>query len=179
MRKKIIDKSHFSTIVNRLTCELLEEHDFVSSSVLIGLQPRGVFLAELIRNNILKKTGKKELLFAVIDHTFYRDDLSKRDDVLIPKDTLFSTELQIDDKRVVLVDDVLYTGRSVRSAIEALFANGRPSKIELLTLIDRRFNRELPINANYYGVKVDAFSNEKVSLMWNQNYTQADVFIER
>jgi pyrimidine operon attenuation protein/uracil phosphoribosyltransferase len=145
--------------IKRLCFELIENHDSFSESVLIGLQPKGVFLADKLKN-ILQKDFKINIPIGQLDITFNRDDFRRRDIDIIPNamNIPFSTE----NKRVILVDDVLYTGRSVRAAMDALLAFGRPQSVELLVLIDRKYTRELPIEPKYCGKHVNTLLTEKV-----------------
>jgi pyrimidine operon attenuation protein/uracil phosphoribosyltransferase len=108
----------------------------------------------------------KEVQCGNLDITFFRDDFRRREKPLIPSIT--NLDFSIENKKVVLVDDVLYTGRTIRSGLDALLTFGRPSKIELLVLIDRRFRRDLPIQANYIGKAVDTLVSERVSVEWKE-----------
>ncbi len=101
-----------------------------------------------------------------LDITFYRDDFRRRERSIIPSAT--NIDFVIEGKQVVLIDDVLFTGRTIRSGLDALLAFGRPEKVELLALIDRRFNRDLPIQADYVGKSVDTLSSERVSVEWKE-----------
>ncbi|MEY3424932.1 MAG: hypothetical protein RL679_290, partial [Bacteroidota bacterium] len=114
----------------------------------------------------LEKILGKEVVCGNLDITFYRDDFRRREKPLIPSAT--NIDFVIENKNVVLVDDVLFTGRTIRAGLDALLAFGRPNKVELLTLIDRRFNRDLPIQADYIGESVDSLSSEKVSVEWKE-----------
>lgn len=150
-----------------MACQLLENHLDFTNTVLIGLQPRGTFLAERL-TKILKEDYKvKHIDLGFLDITFYRDDFRRGDKPLEAS----STELDflVEGKNVVLIDDVLYTGRSIRAALTAIQSFGRPREIELLTLIDRRFSRHLPIQPNYRGRQVDAINEEKVKVLWEEN----------
>jgi pyrimidine operon attenuation protein/uracil phosphoribosyltransferase len=108
----------------------------------------------------------KEVLCGTLDITFYRDDFRRTEKPLIPSVT--NIDFVIENKKVVLVDDVLYTGRTIRSGLDALLAFGRPQKVELLTLVDRRFRRDLPIQADYIGKTVDTLVSERVSVEWKE-----------
>lgn len=101
-----------------------------------------------------------------LDITFFRDDFRRRERPLIPSIT--NLDFSIENKKVVLVDDVLYTGRTIRSGLDALMTFGRPSKVELLVLVDRRFRRDLPIQADYVGKAVDTLISERVSVEWKE-----------
>ena len=166
MEKQIIlNKRHFELTLNRLCYELIETHNDFSNTVLIGLQPRGINVVTRLKKQ-LESILNKEVICGNLDITFYRDDFRRREMPLIPSAT--NIDFVIENKSVVLVDDVLYTGRTIRSGLDALLAYGRPKKVELLTLIDRRFRRDLPIQADYIGKTVDTLISEKVSVEWQE-----------
>lgn len=160
MRKKLILDSHlFDITLNRLCQQLIENHQAFSESVLVGLQPRGVFVASLIHKK-LEHLLKKKVSLGILDVTFHRDDFRRRE---IPaKASETKIDFIIEEKNVVLIDDVLFTGRTVRSALDALISFGRPKKVELLVLIDRKHTRHLPIEANFVGKYVDTLASQKV-----------------
>jgi len=158
-KKLILDPLIFDLTLNRLCQQLIENHQDFSDSVLIGMQPRGVFVASLIHKK-LEARLKKELPLGMLDVTFHRDDFRRRE---IPaKASETKIDFIIEEKNVVLIDDVLFTGRTVRSALDALISFGRPKKVELLVLIDRKHTRHLPISANYVGKYVDTMESQKV-----------------
>jgi pyrimidine operon attenuation protein/uracil phosphoribosyltransferase len=162
-KQVILNKRHFELTLNRLCYQLIETHNDFSNTVLIGLQPRGVHLVQRLKLQ-LEQILQKEIVCGNLDITFYRDDFRRREKPVIPSVT--NIDFVIEDKNVVLVDDVLFTGRTIRSGLDALLAFGRPKKVELLTLIDRRFRRDLPIQADYIGLSVDTLSTERVSVEW-------------
>ena len=164
-KQVILNKRHFELTVNRLCYQLIESHNDFSNTVLIGLQPRGVNVVARLKSQLEKILGK-EVVCGNLDITFYRDDFRRREKPLIPSAT--NIDFVIENKNVVLVDDVLFTGRTIRAGLDALLAFGRPNKVELLTLIDRRFNRDLQIQADYIGESVDSLSSEKVSVEWKE-----------
>jgi pyrimidine operon attenuation protein/uracil phosphoribosyltransferase len=160
MQKRIlIDNQHLSITIERLCHQLIENHDDFENSIILGLQPRGVFLAERITKK-LKEILKKEISLGYLDATFFRDDFRKKEVPLKAAET--KVPFLIEDKKVILVDDVLYTGRTVRAALDAMIAFGRPQKVELLVLVDRKYSRDLPIQPNYVGTKVNTIESEKV-----------------
>ncbi len=164
-KKELLSSRHIDIIINRLACELIENHSDFSNTVLIGLQPRGVhLLPRLIKK--LELNGIEEPRYGTLDTTFYRDDFRRRDAPLKPNQTEINVLLE--GKKVVFVDDVLYTGRSVRSAMDAILSFGRPREMELLVLIDRRFSRELPIQPDYTGKQVDSLASQKVLVEWEE-----------
>jgi len=164
-RQVILNSRHFELTINRLCYQLIEIHNDFSNTVLIGLQPRGVNLVTRLKEQ-LESILEKEIVCGNLDITFYRDDFRRREMPLIPSAT--NIDFVIEGKNVVLVDDVLYTGRTIRSGLDALLAFGRPEKVELLTLIDRRFKRDLPIQADYVGKTVDTLVSERVSVEWEE-----------
>lgn len=164
-RQVILNAKHLELTINRLCYQLIEIHNDFSDTVLIGLQPRGIHVVARLKSQ-LESILKKEIVCGNLDITFYRDDFRRRERPLIPSAT--NIDFVIENKRVVLVDDVLYTGRTIRSGLDALLAFGRPKKVELLTLIDRRFQRDLPIQADYIGKTIDTLTYERVSVEWKE-----------
>ena len=151
--------------LKRLCHQLIENYDDFSDTVLIGIQPRGILLTERLAK-LIKKAAGIEVQTGKLDITFHRDDFRTRDTPLEASDT--DIEIMLDGKRVLLIDDVLYTGRSVRAAMDAMMTFGRPKNVELLVLVSRRFTREVPIEANYFGVKVDTIEDAKVIVKWKE-----------
>ena len=162
----IVQKDLFALILKRLCHQLIENHDNFTESVLVGLQPRGIYLANRLNLLLSDITGNKNIQTGALDITFYRDDFRHRDVPLLPSAT--NIDFSIDNKKVVLIDDVLFTGRTVRAGFDALLAFGRPKKMEFLTLIDRRFSRQIPVHANYVGKYIDTISQERVSVEWKE-----------
>ena len=160
MNKRLIfDSKSLNITIKRLCYQLIENHDNFSNSVILGLQPKGVFLADKI-HKILAEDFNINLPIGSLDITFNRDDFRRRDIDIIPK--AMNVPFSIEDKKVILVDDVLYTGRSIRAAMDAMLAFGRPRNVELLILIDRKYTRELPIEPKYCGKHVNTLAAEKV-----------------
>jgi pyrimidine operon attenuation protein/uracil phosphoribosyltransferase len=157
-KKLILDTDLLDITVNRLCQELIENHSEFEESVIIGMQPRGIYLADLIQEK-LTKAIKKDIPLGYLDATFHRDDFRRRE---ITKASENKIPFIIEGKRVILVDDVLFTGRTIRAAMDAMIAFGRPQKVELLVLIDRKYNRELPIEANYVGKVVNTLTSQRV-----------------
>jgi pyrimidine operon attenuation protein / uracil phosphoribosyltransferase len=164
-KQVILDDQQVQLTMNRLAYQLIENHDNFANTVLIGLQPRGIHVLERLKVILEKITGQ-QIVCGQLDITFYRDDFRRREKPLIPSAT--NIDFTIEGKRVVLIDDVLYTGRTIRSGLDALLAFGRPICVELLVLIDRRFQRDLPIQADYVGQAVDTLNSERVSVEWKQ-----------
>lgn len=148
--------------INRLCQQLLEAHNDFEDSVLIGLQPRGTFLADKMYARLKELLPENSIRYGTLDISFYRDDFRRREDPIEISETRL--DFEIENRRVILIDDVLFTGRSVRSAMDALMDYGRPKDVEFLVLIDRRFSRQLPIQANYVGRTVDAVVSERVEV---------------
>lgn len=165
MAKVLLAGKQFELTLNRLSAQLIENHDSFSNTVLIGLQPRGIYLAIEIQRRLEAFLGKK-IPTGRLDITFYRDDFRRRGEPILP--SALDINFSIEGKNVVLIDDVFFTGRTVRSGLEAMLAFGRPAKVELLVLVDRRYSRHLPIEADYIGIKVDSRLNEKVRVKWNE-----------
>ncbi len=165
-QKVLLSSKEINIILHRLACQLLENHLDFANTVLIGIQPRGTFVVERLTKILKEEYGVKNIQLGLLDITFYRDDFRRGEKPLEATET--KMDFLVEDKKVVLIDDVLYTGRSIRAALTAIQSFGRPSEIELLTLIDRRFSRHLPIQPNYRGRQVDAINNEKVEVMWEE-----------
>ena len=174
-QKVLLNSKEVNITLHRLACQLIENHNDFSETVLIGLQPRGTFLAQRLAKMLTEAYKIKNLQLGLLDITFFRDDFRRGSKPL----TANTTEIDfiVEDKNVVFVDDVLYTGRSIRSALTAIQSFGRPRHIELLTLIDRRFSRHLPIQPNYKGRQVDTINEERVVVNWVENGGQDSVLL--
>lgn len=175
-KKTLLTSKDIEIILHRLACQLIENHNDFSNTVLIGLQPRGSFLANRLANLLKTDYQIKNLELGLLDITFYRDDFRRKEIPLAAATT--EIDFLIEDKKVVIIDDVLFSGRSVRAALTALQSYGRPKNIELLVLIDRRFSRHLPIQPNYRGRQVDAINNEKVLVTWHETHKKDAVYLE-
>ena len=176
-RKTLLNSKDIEIILHRLACQLIENHNDFSNTVLIGLQPRGSFLANRLAALLKNEYQIKDLKLGFLDITFYRDDFRRRDAPLAA--TATEIDFLIEGKQVVIIDDVLFSGRSIRAALTALQSYGRPEHIELLVLIDRRFSRHLPIQPNYKGRQVDAINEEKVLVTWKETHKKDAVYIEQ
>ncbi|MDT7832884.1 bifunctional pyr operon transcriptional regulator/uracil phosphoribosyltransferase PyrR [Flavobacteriaceae bacterium S356] len=175
-KKVLLNSKEIEIILHRLACQLIENHNDFSDTVLIGLQPRGIFLAKRLAALLETEYKVTNLSLGFLDITFYRDDFRRRDAPLEAANT--NIDFLIEGKKVVIIDDVLYSGRSVRAALTALQSYGRPENIELLVLIDRRFSRHLPIQPNYKGRQVDAINEEKVLVHWKESHKKDAVYID-
>ncbi len=173
--KTLLTSKEVTIILHRLACQLVEKHLDFSNTVLIGIQPRGKFLAERIKEILETEYHIKDLSLGFLDITFFRDDFRRSEKTLEANKT--QIDFLVEDKKVIFIDDVLYTGRSIRAALTAIQSFGRPKEIELMVLIDRRFSRHLPIQPDYRGRQVDAFNDEKVVVQWKniENGTEDQV----
>ena len=166
MKKSIIlNSNQLKITIERLACQLIEKHDDFSNTILVGLQPRGKYLCKKIVEILKFEYNIDNLKYGLLDITFYRDDFRRNEKILEPSKTAFI--LSVENKNIVFIDDVLFTGRTVRAALTAIESFGRPKSIELLILIDRRFSRELPIQPDYKGLQVDVYDNQKVLVEWS------------
>jgi len=162
--KVILEKKAFELTLVRLCYQLIENHNDFRNSVIIGLQPRGVVLANRLAQELRKILGVPEISVGSLDVTFHRDDFRRKG--LVPNST--KIDFIIEDKNVILVDDVLFTGRTIRAGLDAMLAFGRPADVELLVLIDRRLSRNLPIQPKYVGKIIDSIASEKVKVEWKE-----------
>ena len=161
--KVILPQARFQFTIKRLCHQLIENYDDFDNACIIGIQDRGALLSDRIHEVLSDKMGVKTE-YGKLDISFYRDDYRRRDTVISPSANLI--DFIIEDKKVILIDDVLYTGRTIQAALMALQQYGRPAEVELLVLVDRRFNRHLPIEANYKGLTVDALDEAYVKVEW-------------
>jgi pyrimidine operon attenuation protein / uracil phosphoribosyltransferase len=172
--KTLLNNEQLDITLQRLAHQLVETHlDFKDTSI-IGIQPRGIYLSNRIADMVKRITGNNHINYGKLDITFYRDDVQTRD-IQVPSDT--NIPFSIQDKNVILIDDVLHTGRTIRSALDALIDYGRPKKVELLVLIDRRFSRELPVQPDYVGQTVDTVLSQKVKVYWNEKDEKDEVVL--
>ncbi|MBC7571955.1 MAG: bifunctional pyr operon transcriptional regulator/uracil phosphoribosyltransferase PyrR [Spirosoma sp.] len=178
-------------VVSRLAQQLIENHQDFADTVVLGMQPRGIYFAERVVRELNRiragvdspgadSPGNKSLPgvdspgvpLGYLDATFYRDDFRRRDTPLRPNTT--NVPFVIEEKRVILIDDVLATGRMVRAALDAMTAFGRPRSVELLVLIDRRYNRDLPIRPDYTGKRVNTLESQRVRVEWTEQGAEED-----
>jgi len=161
--KIILDSQQLHLILQRLANQLVEHHTMLTDVIFIGLQPRGVQVSKLIVEYVQQLFPNEKVQYGVLDITFYRDDVRSELHKANKTDIPFSVE----GSQVILIDDVLYTGRTIRAALDALQDFGRPQKVELCVLVDRRFNRELPIQPDFFGKAIDTVSSQKVKVDWD------------
>ncbi len=172
--KSILNEQQLAITIRRLAHQILENHLDLANTVLIGMQPRGVYLSDQLVEEIKKQIPAQNIHYGKLDITFYRDDIRKQLHVANQTDIPFS----IENKNVILIDDVLYTGRTIRAALDALLDFGRPEKVELCVLIDRRFSRQLPIQPDYTGKSIDSIISQKVKVFWKKKDGREEVVIE-
>lgn len=158
--------ARFGLTLQRLKEQLIEDFGENEEICLIGIQPRGTILLKRIIELIDREKIKFKILEGHLDITFYRDDFRRREKMLTPDYN--KMDFLIEGRDVVLIDDVLYTGRTIQAALSALQHYGRPATIKLMTLVDRRFNRHLPIQCDYKGMEVDAVDNAYVQVNWDE-----------
>lgn len=165
-KRTLLDGKKFQITIKRLCHQLIENHTDFSNTVLIGIQPRGSYFADRIHQELSAILKTKSIKKGNLDITFFRDDFRRKDGLVTASSN--TIDFIIEGAKVILIDDVLWTGRTIRSAMDALLAYGRPEKVELMVLIDRRFSRHLPIEPNYIGKQVDSLDSQKVIVSWEE-----------
>jgi pyrimidine operon attenuation protein/uracil phosphoribosyltransferase len=171
--KAILTREQVAITIRRLTHQILENHLNIDNLVFIGIQPRGIYVSDKIVQEIRQLLPGSTVQYGKLDITFYRDDVRK--ELHIPNHT--DIPFSIENKIVVLIDDVLYTGRTIRAALDALLDFGRPDKVELCILIDRRYSRQLPIQADYTGKSIDSIISQKVKVYWDKKDGREEVVL--
>lgn len=171
--KSLLNGQQINLAINRLANQLLEEHYPLTNTVFIGIQPRGIALSDRLMHALSAEIPDTNIVYGKMDITFYRDDIRK--EVHLPSKT--DIQFSVEGKRVVLIDDVLYTGRTIRAAMDALMDFGRPEKVELLVLIDRRYSRQLPIQPDYIGKSIDSIVSQKVKVLWQERDGKDEVVL--
>ena len=174
-KKLLLTEKEIYIILQRLACQLVENHQDFKTTVLIGIQPRGIYLVNRLVQILKDEYQLSNIKVGQLDITFYRDDFRRREDPIAASTT--NINFIVENKNVVLIDDVLFSGRSIRAALTAIQSFGRPSAIELLVLIDRRFSRHLPIQPDYRGRQVDVINKEKVMVNWKEKDKKDAVYI--
>lgn len=172
--KTLLDNNQLNITLQRLAHQLVENHTDLNNTVIIGIQPRGIWLSNRIAAIVKDITGNHNVDYGKLDITFYRDDVHQNS-LQVPSQTDIS--FSIEGRNVVLIDDVLHTGRTIRSAMDALLDFGRPAEVELMVLIDRRFSRELPIQPDYVGQMVDTIITQKVKVYWQEKDQKDEVVL--
>lgn len=173
--KTILNRQQLAITIDRLCHQIIENHLDLEDTVLLGLQPRGVFFSDRIYKTLAGLLPGKKIRYGKLDITFYRDDFNKGEGLHIPNQT--DIPFSIEGKKVILIDDVLYTGRTIRSALDAILDFGRPQKVELMVLIDRRFSRELPIRPDYAGKTFDSIISQKIRVLWEERDGKEEVVL--
>jgi pyrimidine operon attenuation protein/uracil phosphoribosyltransferase len=172
--KTLLDHKQLNITLQRLAHQLVENHSVFQDIALIGIQPRGIWFSDRIAKIVKQITGVSDLKYGKLDITFYRDDVHQGE-LHVPAQT--DIPFSVQDKHVILIDDVLHTGRTIRSAMDALLDFGRPKNVELMVLIDRRFSRELPIQPDYIGQMVDTIITQKVKVYWQEKDQKDEVVL--
>lgn len=174
--KILLDEYQLNITLQRLAHELVENHLSFENTAIVGIQPRGIWMSNRIAQMVKQITGNPHVLYGRLDITFYRDDVHNSSGGLhIPEAT--DIAFSVDRKNVILIDDVLHTGRTIRAAMDALLDFGRPAQIELMTLIDRHFSRELPVQPDYVGRTIDTIMSQKVKVTWKENDGKDEVVL--
>lgn len=160
--KTVLTENQLEITIKRLSHQILENHGDLSDTVLIGIQPRGIYVSDQVVAEMRKLVDPASIKYGKLDITFYRDDVRKELHLANHTDIPFS----IENKNVIIIDDVLHTGRTIRAALDALLDFGRPARVELCVLIDRRFSRQLPIQPDYVGKTIDSILSQRVKVYW-------------
>jgi pyrimidine operon attenuation protein/uracil phosphoribosyltransferase len=174
-KKTLLDGKKFQITIKRLCHQLIENHTDFSDTVLIGIQPRGSYFADRVQQELSAILPESKILKGNLDITFFRDDFRRKDGLASASSN--SINFIIEGKNVILIDDVLWTGRTIRAALDALLAYGRPARVELMVLIDRRFSRHVPIEADYIGQQVDSLDSQLVRVSWNETEGEDKVIL--
>ena len=173
-KSRLFNRERLEITIDRLCHQLIENHKNFNNSVLIGLQPRGIFFLDRIKRKI-NSLLKKEIESGILDTTFYRDDF-RSNEIPQAKETLIP--FLVDDKKVVIIDDVLFTGRTVRSAMDGIMNFGRPKKIELLVLVDRKYSRDIPIEPTYCGIKINTITSDRIEVnLVEQGFEKDNIWV--
>lgn len=172
MSKIIVTEQQIPLIIKRLAHQIREDNPDPEQTVFIGIQPRGIYFSDRLADELTILYGQK-IQYGKLDITFYRDDV--RNEIHVPNKT--DIGFSVENKQVVIIDDVLYTGRTIRAAMDALLDFGRPAKVELCVLIDRRFNRELPIQPDFTGKAIDTIFSQRVKVNWKEKDTVDEVVL--
>ena len=169
----ILTEVELKKTLSRLTCEIIENVRNLEKLLLVGIPTRGIDLAKVIEKELFSKTGVK-IKRGIIDPTFYRDDQNRVGTRLIKATDI---PIPIEDQEILLIDDVIYTGRTIRAAMDALYSWGRPQRVMLLVMVDRG-HRELPIQPDFCGKKVPTSKSESINLRLNNIDNEEGVFLE-
>lgn len=176
MKRVILDYNQTELTLTRLCHQLVETHGDFSNSAIIAMQPRGVVFGKALLKK-LRSHFNISPLFGELDVTFYRDDFRRTDKPLLPNS--MEMEFSVEGKQLILVDDVLYTGRTIRAALDSINDFGRPENIELLTLINRKYRREVPIHPDYVGEEIDSRVDDYVKVDWKNNQCKVWIITDK
>jgi len=163
MNRTILESPRLGLTIERICQQLIENHGDFSESCLVGIQPRGIYFSDRIHQRLVE-LGFVDLKYGKLDVTFHRDDFRRRDTILVPHP--IEMPFTVERKKVIFLDDVLYSGRTINAALNAIQHYGRPEKVELAVLINRRFNRDVPIDPDYVGLDVDTLDDAYVKVEW-------------
>ena len=163
--KILLDNEAYLDAVRKLGRQILDRHPRLENTAIIGIQQGGVVLADVLVQHLSEMVKDKEVLYGQLDITFYRDDLHQK--ILSPDK--MNIPFAIDGLQVILVDDVLFTGRTIKAALDVLLDYGRPARVELCVLADRKEHRQFPIEAGYKGLEIPTAATDKVKLIKNEN----------
>ena len=174
MNRTIVATARLNLMIDRICHQLIENHGDFSETCLVGIQPRGIYFGNRIHQRLVE-LGFTELQYGKLDVTFHRDDFRRRDTILVPHPIVMP--FSVEHKRVIFLDDVLYSGRTINAALNAIQHYGRPNQIELAVLIDRRFNRDVPIAPDYVGMTVDTIDEAYVKVKWAEEHGKDEVIL--
>jgi len=174
-KRTLLDGPKFQITIKRLCHQLIENHTDFKNTVLIGIQPRGSYFADRVQQELDVFLPESKILKGNLDITFFRDDFRRKDGLVSASSN--TIDFIIEGKNVILIDDVLWTGRTIRAALDALLAFGRPAKVELMVLIDRRFSRHVPIEPDYIGQQVDSLDSQLVKVSWKETEGEDKVIL--
>jgi pyrimidine operon attenuation protein/uracil phosphoribosyltransferase len=174
-KRTLLDGKKFQITIKRLCHQLIENHTDFSNTVLIGIQPRGSYFADRVKQELSEILQTSSIKKGNLDITFFRDDFRRKDGIVSASSN--TIDFIIEDQNVILIDDVLWTGRTIRAALDALQAYGRPAKVELMVLIDRRFSRHVPIEPDYIGQQVDSLDSQLVKVSWKETEGEDKVIL--
>ncbi|WP_133784560.1 bifunctional pyr operon transcriptional regulator/uracil phosphoribosyltransferase PyrR [Pedobacter nutrimenti] len=174
-KRTLLDGKKFQITIKRLCHQLIENHTDFSNTVLIGIQPRGSYFADRVKQELSEILQTSSIKKGNLDITFFRDDFRRKDGIVSANSN--TIDFIIEDQNVILIDDVLWTGRTIRAALDALQAYGRPAKVELMVLIDRRFSRHVPIEPDYIGQQVDSLDSQLVKVSWKETEGEDKVIL--
>lgn len=173
--KTLFTHEQLTITIQRLAHQIVEQIDVFEDVVIIGIQPRGIHLSDRVVKAIQAIVPGQKIQYGQLDTTFYRDDVHQYNGIHIPSAT--SIDFNLEGKQIILIDDVLHTGRTIRAAMDALIDFGRPKHVSLMVLIDRRFSRELPIQPDFVGQSVDTMYSQKVKVQWDEQQLDHKVLL--